>query len=205
MRQQVLTALILAIASTAATRSVAQATTNGGQIRPNLKWVELDGRYRVQVPEDFTLVRISSRISSLPNFHFNATPPDNTHVQIILMPMPRTYPTDPETGRPRIEMDGIALNRYLEISRGTVVSYGWRVDDTANECTMNTPCPVPVPRSVRYRTLYVFAAFDIAHSTIVEFRGDYFGATQNVKTLKGDGELLRKVIVPSLSSVNEQH
>lgn len=204
MRQQVLTALILAIASTAASRSSAQ-TTNDSQTRPKLKWVELDGRYRVQVPEDFTLVRISSKISSLPDFHFNATPPDNTQVEIILMPMTGTYPTDPESGRPRIEMNGVALNRYLEISHGTVVSYGWKVDDTADECTMNTPCPVPVPRRVRYRTLYVFAAFDFAHGTIVKFRGDYFGATENVKTLKGDGELLRKVIVPSLSAVNEQN
>lgn len=119
--------------------------------------------------------------------------------------MSGVYQTDPKTGRPEIGMDGATLNRYFEISGGKVVYYRWSVDDNAYECTMNTPCPVPVPRIRRYRTLYVFAAFDNTHSTIVEFRGDHLGATQNVTTLKGDGKLLRNVIVPSLSSISKDN
>jgi hypothetical protein len=206
MRQRVLLALVFAFIWTAATPTLtAQATRKDGRPKSRLNWVELDGKYKIQVPEDFTLGRISDKMTAVPAFYFNAKPPDHTSIQVFLLPMTGVYQTDPKTGRPQIEMDGAALSRYFEISGGMVVYYGWNVDDNAYECTMNTPCPVPVPRKLRYGTLYVFAAFDNTHRTIVEFRGDHLGATQNVTNLEGDGKLLRNVIVPSLSSISKDN
>src|ERR1700733_865683 len=46
-----------------AQRSAAQAT-------PKLKWVELDGKYKIQVPADFTLGRIDPKITSVPALLF---------------------------------------------------------------------------------------------------------------------------------------
>jgi hypothetical protein len=157
------------------------------------------------VPEDFALGRISDKITSVPAFYFNAEPPDHTSIQVFLLPIVGVYQSDPKTGRPKIEMDSAALNHHFEFSGGMIVYYGWSVADNTLECSMNSPCPVPVPHKLRYGAGYVFAAFDNAHSTIVEFRGDHLGATQNVTKLKGDGELLRSVIVPSLSSISKDN
>lgn len=201
MRQKLAFVIALALFWTAVGNTIsAQASKKVGQRKTRLKWVELDGRYKIRVPEGFTLGRVSDKISSVPAFYFNANPPDHTSVQVLLFPMSRMY-SDPNTRKPHIEMDSATLTRYFETSGAVNVYYGWSVDDTTHECTMNSPCPVTVPRHLRYGTLYVFAAFDNAHSTIVEFRGDHFGDTPNVKTLKGDGKLLRNVIVPSLSAI----
>lgn len=157
--------------------STAQVSKNVAQPKSKLKWVELDGKYKVQVPDNFTLGRVSDKISSVPAFYFNARPPDHTPIQVSLLPKVGTYQTDPETGRPQIQIDGTSLKRCFRISGGIVVYYGWSVGDNAYECTMNSPCPVRVQRNMRYGTLYVFAAFDEAHSTIIDFRGDHLGAT----------------------------
>jgi len=178
-----------------------QAQRSAAQPTPKLKWVELDGRYKIQVPDDFTLGRIDPKIAAVPAFYFNANPPENTSIQVFLLPKVGLYQTDPKTGVPQIEIDGTSLQRSFKISEGIVVYYGWSVNDNAHECSMNSPCPVRVPRNRRYGTLYVFAAFDDAHNTIVEFRGDHLGATQKITGLYGDGKLLREVVVPSLSSI----
>lgn len=179
----------------------AQARQEVGQPRAGLKWIKLDTRYKIQVPDNFTLGKISDKISPVPAFYFNARPPDHTSIQVFLLPKIGNYLIDPKTGRPHIEIDGTSLSRSFKIQGGIDVYYGWSVDDTAYECTMNSPCPAPVPSDRRYGTLYVFAVIDEAHDTIVEFRGDHLGPTQNVRTLKGDGRLLRYVIVPSLSLI----
>jgi hypothetical protein len=168
-----------------------------------LKVVELDGKHRIEVPDDFTMGRVSEKIASVPVYYFNATPPDYTSIQIFLLPNAGTYQTDPKTGGPRlpIEIDGTSLRGYFKISGERYVYYGWSVGDNAYECTMNSPCPVPVPPKSRYDTLYVFVVFDEANNTIVEFRGDHLGPTERVTRFEGDGKLLRDVIVPSLSSI----
>jgi hypothetical protein len=203
MQQKNLLALTLAfICQIAVSQNpTSQAQRSTSRAKPKLKWVELDGKYKVQVPDDFTLGRIDPTIASVPAFYFNASPPDQTSVQVFLLPKAGIYQTDPNTGIPQIEIDKTSLKRYFKISEGIVVYYGWSVVDNAYECSMDSHCPMPVPRNMRYDTVYVFAAFDDAHNTIVEFKAEHFGSTQRATRLHGDGKLLREVVVPSLSSI----
>jgi hypothetical protein len=203
MQYKILLALTLAFVCQIAgsQNSISQAQRSAAQPTPKVKWVELDGRYKIQVPDYFTLQRIDPKIAAVPAFYFNANPPESTSIQVFLLPEVGMYQTDPKMGRPQIEIDGTSLRRSFKISENIVVYYGWSVTDNAYECSMNSPCPVRVPRNRRYGTLYVFAAFDDAHKTIVEFRGDHLGAMQKRTRLYGKGKLLREVVVPSLSSI----
>jgi hypothetical protein len=206
MRREHLLVLILVsfcqISAPETSKAQESKAVHAAQSNSKLKWVELDSKYKIQVPDDFTLGRMSDQISSFPDYYFNATPPNYTSVQIFLLPKFGKYQIDPKTGRPQlpIQLDGATLTNSFDISGGIFVYYGWGVDDEAYECSMNSPCPAPVPPDMRYRTTYVFEGFDEAHDTIIEFRADHLGPTQNVTKLEGDGKLLRDIIIPSLSS-----
>ena len=169
-----------------------QAQRSAAQPTPKLKWVELDGRYKIQVPDDFTLGRIDPKIAAVPAFYFNANPPENTSIQVFLLPKVGLYQTDPKTGVPQIEIDGTSLQRSFKISEGIVVYYGWSVNDNAHECSMNSPCPVRVPRNRRYGTLYVFAAFDdVVASLVVHYLEDWTGPFAELhRVLKPGGRLI---------------
>ena len=62
-----------------------------------LKWVELDGKYKIQVPRDFTLGRVSKTITTVPAFYFNAAPPSNTSIQVFLLPYQEILQLDDTT------------------------------------------------------------------------------------------------------------
>src|SRR5258708_2302390 len=51
-----------------------------------LKSVELDGKYSIQVPDGFTLRRVSETVSSVPRYFFDAEPAQSTFITIIVMP-----------------------------------------------------------------------------------------------------------------------
>src|ERR1700722_8225363 len=135
MQQKNLLALTLAfICQIAVSQNpTSQAQRSTSRAKPKLKWVELDDKYKIQVPDDFTLGRIDPTIASVPAFYFNASPPDQTSVQVFLLPKAGIYQTDPNTGIPQIEIDKTSLKRYFKISEGIVVYYGWSVVDNAYE------------------------------------------------------------------------
>jgi hypothetical protein len=174
-----------------------------GQSASGLKWVELDGKFKIQVPDDFTPGRVSKTITSTPAYYFNARPPRNTSIQVLLLPYQQISQLDDATGRIilPIEFDRTPLKGYFKISRNKYVYYGWSTGDNTLECSMNSPCPLPVPQERRYGTRYLFVIFDKPHDTFIEFTGDFWGPNEQVGGFEGDGRLLRDVIVPSLTPI----
>jgi len=164
-------------------RSTAQAT-------PQLKWVELDGKYKIQVPADFTLGRIDPKITSVPAFYFNASPTGPTSIQVEVLPYAGEIPINkvtgklvaPATGDLTCEDESLShptalravggtppLTRYFTIADNRDVYYGCTVIDNAYECSMSSPCPLPWPPKSRYTTEYAFAVFDKEARSIIEF------------------------------------
>jgi hypothetical protein len=202
--------------------STFQAQRSAAQATPKLKWVELDGKYKIQVPADFALGRIDPKITSVPIFHFNASPPDYTSIQVEVLPYTGEIPLNKDTGKlvapatgdltckveslpdpTALRADGGTppLTRYFTIADHRDVYYGCTVTDNAYECSMNSPCPLPVRRESRYTTQYAFAMFDKETRLIIEFTGSHDGPSKKVTGFKGDGRLLRDVIVPSLTRI----
>lgn len=113
-------------------------------------------------------------------------------------------PMDKNTGRFQLpfQCDGglPPLTAYFEISGNRDVYYGWSVIDNAYECSMNSPCPLPVSPTSRYTTEYAFAVLD--ETSCVEFTGMHDGPSKKITGFEGDGKLLRDIIVPSLQSLH---
>ena len=199
-----------------------QAQRSAAQATPKLKWVELDGKYKIQVPADFTLGRIDPKITSVPAFYFNASPPDHTSIQVGVLPYAGEIPINKDTGKLvapangdltceveslpdpvalRAEGGTPPLTHYFTIADNRDVYYGCTVIDNAYECSMNSACPLPRPPKSRYTTEYSFAVFDKETRLIVEFTGSHDGPSKKVIGFKGDGRLLRETIVPSLTRI----
>jgi hypothetical protein len=90
---------------------------------------------------------------------------------------------------------------YFTISGNRDVYYEWNVVDNAYECSMNSPCPLPVPPKSRYTAWYVFTVYDKPNNSIIEFSGAHTGSSDKATGFEGDGKLLRDTIVPSLTSI----
>ena len=165
-----------------------------------LKSVELDGKYTIDVPDGFAVRRISERVPSVPMYFLNG-PPSHDTIQVFVLPYFSVIPVDERTGLFRLPV-GVngspPLTDYFKISEDRYVYYGWSVYDQAYECTMNSACPHGTPPQSRYVTQYAFAVFDKPSRSIVEFTGIHFGPSKEVTSFEGDGKLLREVIVPSL-------
>src|SRR5271155_1110737 len=174
------------------------------QSAPKLKSVELDRKYTIQVPDYFTVNRLSDRIAAVPIYAFSAAPPKYTSIRVSISPQSGLIPIDKETGKFKLPLaadDGTPLTNYFAISGNRDVYYGWRVVDNAYECSMNSECPSPQPPESRYTTEYAFTLFDKLNNLIVEFTGSHDGPSGKVTGFEGDGRLLRETIVPSLVSV----
>ena len=199
-----------------------QAQRSAAQAAPKLKWVELDSKYKIQVPADFTLGRIDPKITSAPAFYFNANPPDHTSIQVGVLPYAGEILVNKVTGKLvapatgdlmcqveslpdplalRAEGGTPPLTRYFTISGNRDVYYGCTVIDNAYECSMNSPCPLPVRQESRYTTQYAFAVFDKETRVIIEFTGSHDGPSKKITGFEGDGRLLRDTIVPSLTRI----
>jgi hypothetical protein len=217
-------ALVLAFISQIAVSQnpASQAQRSAAHAARKLKWVELDGKFKIQVPAEFTLGRIDPKITSAPTYYFNASPPDHTSVQVDLLPYAGEIPLNKVTGKLvgpsngdliceveslpdptalRAEGGTPPLTRYFTIADNRDVYYGCAVTDNAYECSMNSPCPLPVRRESRYTTEYAFAVFDKEAGLIVELTGSHDGPSKRVRGFKGDGRLLRDTIVPSLTRI----
>lgn len=165
-----------------------------------LKSVELDRKYTIDVPDGFAVRRISERVTSVPMYFLNG-PPSHDTIQVFVLPYYSVIPLDERTGLFRLPV-GVngspPLTNYFKISEERYVYYGWSVYDEAYECTMNSACPHATPPQSRYMTQYAFAVFDKPSHSIVEFTGINWGPSKEVTSFEGDGKLLREVIVPSL-------
>ena len=170
-----------------------------------LKSVELDNKFTIQVPDYFTVHQISDRIAAAPTYSFSAAEPHYTTIQVSVLPYSSVIPINEKTRlfKLPIGVNGSPLlTAYFKIREDQYVYYGWSVSDQAYECTTNSPCPHPTPRQSRYMTQYAFAVFDKPNNSVVEFTGIVFGPSKKVAGFKGDGKLLRDVIVPSLTSIH---
>jgi hypothetical protein len=168
-----------------------------------LKSVELDGKYSIQIPDGFTLRRVSEKVSSVPRYFFDAEPAQSTSIEIILMP----FASDSLRGehsnlRVPIEFDDMLLTGSFKISGDEDAHYGWKVKNNAYECRVNKSCMARDQPESRFVTQYVFAVFDKTSDLTVEFTGYYFGPSAQVTTFKGEGKLLREVIIPSLTRIH---
>jgi hypothetical protein len=168
-----------------------------------LKSVELDRKYSIQVPDGFTLRRVSETVSSVPSYFFDAEPAQSTLITIHVMP----FASDALRGEHSnvqlpIEFDDILLTGSFEFSGGETAYYGWRVSNNAYECRVNKSCMAPDLPESRYIAQYVFAVFDKTSNLTVEFTGFYFGPSKKVTTFKGEGKLLRDIIIPSLTRIH---
>jgi len=183
--------------------AVSQGPTPTKSTAPNaashkLKSVDLANGYTIDVPESFTVQEASH--TDAPAYVLRAAP---SHcIEIIVLPYDfwsRGISIDEKTGIVKLPVrvnGGPPLKSYFKIRRDQYAYYGWSVADTAYACTINSACPHPVPRKLRYQTEYAFVVFD--DPNIVEFRALNRGPARNVTQPEGDGKLLRDVIVPSL-------
>ena len=187
-----------------------------------LKPVELAGKYKIQIPDCFTMGRVANEIAAVPIYFINALPPDSTTIQVEVLPYAGEIPINKDTGKlvapatgpltceieslpdpVALRADGGTppLTRYFTLADDRDVYYGCTVIDNAYECSMNSPCPLPWPPKSRYTTEYAFAVFDKETRLIVEFTGSHDGPSKKVTGFKGDGRLLRDTIVPSLTRI----
>lgn len=166
--------------------------------------------------------QVANGIAAAPIYFFNAPPPDYTTIQVEVLPYGGGIPINkdtgklvaPATGPLTCEIEPLPdpaalqaiggtppLTRYFTLPDDTDVYYGCTVTDNAYECSMNSPCPLPVRRESRYTTEYAFAVFDKETRLIVEFTGSNDGPSKKVTGFEGDGKLLRDTIVPSLTRI----
>jgi hypothetical protein len=205
MRTVHLLAPVLILAACHAARSQTSLSSEAkvaAQPELKLKAIELDQKYTIEVPDDFTVRRISERGTSVPMYVFDGAESHYT-IQAFVLPYFFVIPLDEKTlfRLPVGVNGGPRLTSYFKITEGRYVYYGWSVYDQAYECTMNLPCPHATPPQSRYMTQYAFAVFDKPNHSVVEFIGIHYGPSKEVTTLEGDGKLLRELIVPSLSAI----
>jgi hypothetical protein len=185
--------LILAVCQVAATQT------------PKLKSVELDNKYTIQVPEYFTMHRISKSITRVPAYYFQAARPHFTTIHVELLPYDFVVSADAITGLlelPAAIGNSPPLTGYFQPQQNRYAYFGWSVIDRRYECTMNSPCPHSTPFGSRYMAEYAFAVFDKPDHSVVEFTAMQMGPSKKVTGFQGDGKLLRDVIVPSLTSIH---
>jgi len=198
----ILTILVLVISHSAAGQDSAPRTSR-------LKSIELAGAYKIQVPGDFEVNKWSDKVSAVPMYDLREYHPPYTTIEVMVLPytFARDYglvPLDEETGLFTLSFSINGLNpltAYFKMSGGQYAYYGQITDDTAYDCTMNSPCPHRTERNSRYRTQYHFVVLDKHNNSIVEFTSSYSGASKDVKGFHGGGKLLREVIVPSLGPI----
>jgi hypothetical protein len=185
------------------------AGPNAAQRSPTLKSIELADTYKIQVPSDLEVNKVSDKVTSVPAYNFRRYHPTYTTIEVMVLPYSsvRDYglvPVNEETGLFTLPFSINGLNpltKYFKMPGGQYAYYGWITSDTAYDCTMNSPCPHKAERNSRYQTQYHFLVFDKDNNSIVEFVGYYSGASKSVKGFHGGGELLREVIVPSLAPI----
>jgi len=191
--------VFLLVPSTAQRKTTSESSGKGLHPSAKFKSVELEGKYTIQVPDDFTVKRIA--VSAAAAYAFVAPSPQYTTIQVVVLPRVGITVTDEKTGKFPLPFQcegGVPESTdYFEIAGSRTVYYGWSVTDNAYECSMNSPCPWPAPPKSRYTTEYVFAVPDDRYC--VEFTAMHVGASKNVTGFQGEGKLLRDVIVPSLS------
>ena len=204
------------------TRAVGQSRITGETEDTKLKGVELDGKYSIHVPAYLSANRLSDKVAAVPFYAFEAQPPHSTTIQVEILPYAGEIPINKGTGKlvalangdftceveslpdpVALRADGGTppLTRYFTIADNIDVYYGCTVTDNAYECSMNSPCPLPVRRESRYTTQYGFAVFDKETRLVVEFTGSDDGPSAKVIGFKGDGKLLRDTILPSLTRI----
>jgi hypothetical protein len=155
----------------------------------NLKTVELAGKYTIRVPANFAAKRVAA--SSVPEIAFVRDVNNRaTYFDVTVEQLPGNASFRAKPG-----------THHFTISRDREVSYGWDIVDNTRECTMNSPCPVPVQARIRYTILYKFTFFDEPTNTVVRFSGSQRSPSKNVTGFEGVGKLLRDVIVPSLTPI----
>jgi hypothetical protein len=96
-----------------------------------LKSVELDGKYSIQVPDGFTLRRVSETVSSVPRYFFDAEPAQSTFITIVVTPFTSdTLRGEHSNVQLPIEFDDILLTGSFTISGGEDAYYG----DSGSPC-----------------------------------------------------------------------
>jgi hypothetical protein len=214
--------LVMSVFSVAGTqtRALGQSKITGKPEHIKLKRVELDGKYSIDVPAYLSANRLSD--AAVPFYAFESQLPHSTTIRVEVLPYAGEIPMNKDTGKLvapatgdltceveslpdplALRADGGTppLTRYFTIADNRDVYYGCTVIDNAYECSMNSPCPLPVRRESRYTTQYAFAVFDKETRLIVEFTGSHDGPSKKVTGFKGDGRLLRDTIVPSLTRI----
>lgn len=188
-----------------------------------LKSVKLDEKYTIEVPDYLSVNRQSSAAAAaeVSFFTFESQPPHSTTIQAEILPLTGELLVNKDTGKlvPPTTGDltcevepiqdpmvmradgGVPLTRYFTTADSIDVYYGCAVMDNAYECSMNSQCPLPVPRRSRYTTEYAFAVFDKENGLILQLTGSHDGPSKKVTGFKGDGRLLRDTIAPSLSRI----
>ena len=191
--------LVLSVCCVSASQGSAPPATKSPKAS-EYKSVELDGKYTIRVPSYFTLGRVGAAATAVPMYFFKAPIAQHTTIQVSVLPLGGILPMDKNTGRFQLpfQCDGglPPLTDHFEISGNRNVYYGWSVIDNAYECSMHSPCPLPVSPTSWYTTQYAFAVLD--ETSCVEFTGMHDGPSKNVTGFEGDGKLLRDIIVPSL-------
>src|ERR1700686_1868115 len=133
--------LILAAYRVAANQtSVPEASEPPAQPTLKLKSVELDQKYTIKIPDDFTVHRVSDRVSSIPMYVFDAPQSHYTAIQVFVLPYAFVIAVDENTGlfRLPIEINGSPpLTGFFKIHGDRYAYYGWSVYDQTQECTMN--------------------------------------------------------------------
>jgi hypothetical protein len=215
-------AIVLCLGDIAAGQNSRHASPSNAELcRSRLKTAELAGKYKIQMPDCFTISRVANGADEQTYF-FKAPPPDYTTIQVEVLPYGGEIPINKDTGKlvaaatgdltceleslqdpVALRADGGTppLTRYFTLADNRDVYYGCTVIDNAYECTMNSPCPLPWPPKSRYTTEYAFAVFDQENRLIVEFTGSHNGPSKEVTGFKGDGKLLRDTIVPSMTRI----
>ena len=151
--------------------------STGAPCGSRLKPVELAGKYKIQLPDCFTMGRAANEVAAVPIYSFNAPPRYSTTIHVEVLPYAGEIPINKDTGKLvaaatgdltcEVESlpDPVALRanggtppltRYFTIADNRDVYYGCTVIDNAYECSMNSPCPLPWPPKTRYTTEYAF-------------------------------------------------
>jgi len=203
--------------SASATASSTSATVSPEAAFPtasNVKAVELEGKYSIQVPSEFEVDRVKNSF-----YRFTSTAGGKWRTfQIALLPYSVNGDSTLTGCKVSAEFDkgdiaapiycdesgeGNDFVDYFPIPGNLYVRYAWSVDDNSQECTANSPCPYPVTPASRYSVYYYFVVPDKAHDTIVEFEApDAFQQpTREVNGFEGIASALRDTIIPSLVAI----
>lgn len=171
--------------------------------------VDLAGKYSIDVPNNFSVTAVPPNITNVPNYAFQDS--NSNQFNVALLPylsaesqipgqcaVSKTY-EDGVVSAP-VFCEDLILTSWFTISNGLVAKYASRVTDMTTQCSMNSPCPVKVPKNSRYSVDYVFLVPDKERQTLVEFfSGDAARIpSSQVQGFKGVAVLLHDLIIPSL-------